>query len=96
MSMKQKHIFHLSHYHITSKSNNKLNNFINAKGTKYWPKTGISRMAFFGGGFEVLVFTNWMCACTCYKAPKQIFVSLPISLALGLMKYILNCYSLKL
>lgn len=36
--------------------------------------------------FEVLVFTNLKCACMRYKDPKQIFVSLPISLALGLIK----------
>lgn len=33
-----------------------------------------------------------MCACTCCRDPKQIFVSLPISLARGLKKYILSCF----
>lgn len=42
--------------------------------------------------FEVLVFTHLMCACTCCRDPKQIFVSLPISLARGLKKYILSCF----
>lgn len=70
---------------------------MNAKWTKYWPKKGISRM-FFGlfffsfSFFEVLVFTHLMCACTCCRDPKQIFVSLPISLARGLKKYILSCF----
>lgn len=43
----------------------------------------LKRLFFF---FEVLVFTNLMCACMHYKDPKQIFASLPISLAMGLIK----------
>lgn len=78
----------------------KSNRFMNAKWTKYWPKKGISRMffglfftfSFFFFFFEVLVFTHLMCACTCCRDPKQIFVSLPISLARGLKKYILSCF----
>lgn len=77
----------------------KSNRFMNAKWTKYWPKKGISRMFFglfftfsFFFFFEVLVFTHLMCACTCCRDPKQIFVSLPISLARGLKKYILSWF----